>query len=136
MWEGDHVKTVAPLLKVDMSLQAIDESGRVLNEPDSSFSFIHGVSSGGLTHLEQILENKSEGQQAILKMSQGELQNRCGHLLGPILQNLNIAIYPKMLILQMQIDKISTPSHREVISAMTGAVGSGCGGASCDCGCS
>lgn len=126
---------ISNLKKVHVNLSLTDNQKNTIGVGVKPFAFIYGCASTGLNHLELELADKMEGDELALKIHSSELPAKLGHLLQPIRHALNLQILPQEVNLQISIEKVEKASEREIIQAMAGSLGSGCGG-NCDCGCS
>ena len=125
---------ISNLKKVHVSLLLTDDQRNILKVGRKPFAFIFGCASTGLNPLELELTDKMEGDELMLSMHSSELPAKLGHLLQPIRHTLSLQILPQQINLLITVDKVEKASEREIIQAMAGAIGSGCG-SNCDCGC-
>lgn len=121
--------TIQSLKKVTLLLT----TGSNTSEP-VSFTFIYGIASGGLCPFEQTLQDKKEGENLNLTVTDSEVQHYFSHLFLPLRQALGLTIMPKILSLRVAISAVKDADNREVVQSLAKAA-SGCGG-SCGCGCS
>ena len=126
---------VSNLKKVHVNLSLTDNQKNIIGVGIKHFAFIYGCASTGLNPLEIELADKMDGDELALKINSSELPAMLGHLHQPIRHALNLQILPQEINLLIAVDKVEEASEREIIQAMAGSLGSGCGG-NCDCGCS
>ncbi len=125
---------ITGLKKVHLKMTLADGNGSNFEVEQTPFNFIYGTASSGLNPFEIELADKVEGDEFKFAMRASELHDKLGHLLKPLKQTLALQILPQELHLNIKVMKVETASEREIIQAMTDALGSSCGG-SCDCGC-
>lgn len=128
--------TVQPLKKVKLSLLAGSDAETFnLTSSPVDFEFIYGATSDGLCPFENDLAGKKEGERLNMAVSTAEAQNYFGNFYHKLYHVLGLQIMPAKLFWQMEISAVTTPDNREVVQALAKSLG-GCGGGSCDCGCS
>lgn len=118
-----HASTIENLKKVSLTIK--DEN----NPSGSSFEFIYGVGSQGITPFEKALFGKGIGDQVQLDISPADYCETIGHLELPLLKQTGII---KPVSLQVTIDAITKASDQEVVKAM--AAGGSCSDCGCGCG--
>lgn len=129
-------QTVSNLKKVVISIKDSEVTGKDTAAVPQELSFVYGAASEGLTPLETALADKKVGETIQVSIPQQEMHSICGHLLPQLRQLLGLQIMPQLLELDIMVEKVEDASQREIIKAIAASVGSGCGGGSCDCGCS
>ena len=130
------MQAVSVLKKISLLLKTSGDNGIVLQPNPVPYSFIYGASGRGLTPFEITLNGMKPAETVAMNIARHELQETCGHLLPSLRHSLDISIFPQILTLEITIDSVTDCSQREIVAAMSAAVGGGCGGGSCDCGCS
>ncbi len=121
---------VEPLKKVTLSVEAgTTPDGVNLTPAPQSLEFVFGVGSDGLTPFEFALAGKSEGDEASLQLNPDEICTLPGNIFSPFFQMPpgGMRLYVKATVV-----RVRTADNREVIRAMAGSTGCGCG---CDGSC-
>lgn len=129
-------QSVTNLKKVTLSISLVDSTGNQNAAEAEELSFVFGAASEGLSPLEAALTDKHVGDSLKMSIPQQEMHEVCGHLLPKLRHLLGLQILPQVLSLDITIKRVEDASAREVVKAVAASVGSGCGGGSCDCGCS
>lgn len=129
-------QSVTNLKKVSLSITLQDNSGNQNVAEAGELSFVFGAASEGLSPLEAALADKQVGDGIKMSIPQQEMHEVCGHLLPEFRHLLGLQILPHVLTLDITIKRVEDASQREIVKAVAASVGSGCGGGSCDCGCS
>ena len=124
-------KPVAPLDKVTLKIQAVPRnSSEAPTSGPSDVSFICGISPSGLAPFEQMLCDRSVGEQFTLPIETGTESALFGHL-NCMFSNTNGFSIPCDLHVSIASAKVA--EGRDIVKAMAQLSG-GCGGG-CDCGC-
>lgn len=131
-------QSIQALKKITLSVQAGSEAMNFSLTPSSVIiEFIYGVASDGLTPFEVALGDKVSGDLLNLSVSNSEAADYFGNLFPVVRQKLGIHLLPEVLFLQVEVNSVTVADNREVVQALAGSLAhGGCGGGSCDCGCS
>ncbi len=125
---------ISNLKKVGLKIRAGDGKDGYMFSSAEPFVFIFGVASEGLSAFEVLLDGKGVGEKVTLTAEQSELAGVFGHLYRPLMEFLGLAVQPRRLHLDITVSDIDDAQEKEIIRAMTAALGRSCGGG-CDCGC-
>ncbi len=121
---------VEPLKKVTVTLEAGSGPDAMdLTPTPRSIEFVFGVGAAGLTPFEYALVGKSEGEEATIRLNPDEICSLPGDVLPPFFQMPPGA---NRLYVKATVDRVLPADNREVIQAMAGSTGCGCG---CDGSC-
>ncbi len=121
---------VEPLKKVTLSIEAgTTPDAMDLTSTPQSLEFIFGVGSDGLTPFEYAFADKSAGDDVSLRLKPDEICSLPGNAFTPFFQTPpgGGGLYVKATVL-----RVRPAENREVIQAMAGSTGCGCG---CDGSC-
>lgn len=131
-------QSIQPLKKVTLSVQAgIDSDRSSLTPSPVDVAFIYGIASDGLSPFEVTIGDKRSGDCINFSVSSVEASEFFGNLFLVLRQNIGLHLLPETLFLQMEIHSVTDADSREVVQALAGSLAhGGCGGGSCDCGCS
>lgn len=132
------LQSIQALKKVTLSVQAGSEAMNFSLTPSSvTIEFIYGVASDGFSPFEVALGDKVSGDRLSFSVSNSEVADFFGNLFPGLRQKLGIHLLPEMLFLQVDVNSVAAADNREVVQALAGSLAhGGCGGGSCDCGCS
>ncbi len=123
--------TVGPMLKIFLSLKITgDEPEAPATPPSTSFDFIFGLGTHGLSPFEKALYGKAEGDTLSIRLENHTMQAYFDHLLCPLME---VAAITPPADLEAAIDAVRQVSDRDIVRAMAQKAG-GCDG-DCDCGC-
>ncbi len=117
-------RKVEPLKKVTLSIEAgTTPDAMNLTPTPQSLEFVFGVGSDGLTPFEYALVDKSEGDEASIRLNSNELCSLPGNAFGPFshMPPGRESLYVKATVL-----RVLPADNREVIKAMAGSTGCGC----------
>jgi len=121
------------LKKICLTVEAGNTPGKLnLTTGPEKFEFIFGLGSNGITPFEYELANKAPGEQFQFNVRHQEFSQFFEHFTQPI-RNI-IGRCDCDLFMQGLVDKVSTPSNREIIKAMAEGT-SGCEDGCCGDGC-
>ena len=129
-------QSVTNLKKVSLSISVLDGSGNQNAAEAGELSFVFGAASEGLSPLEAAIADKRQGDSIKMSIPQQEMHEVCGYLLPQLRHLLRLQIIPQVVELGITVKAVEDASQREIVKAVAASVGSGCGGGSCDCGCS
>ena len=122
-------RMVGPLRKVLLRMEPIGEDGSLIGKGGStSFEFVFGIGSQGLSSLERALEGSKEGEERHISVPAEGVADLFGHLTPPPIQ-LHGEEGPAQQI-RVVVERAEPAGDREVIQAMSGAAecGSDCCG--------
>jgi hypothetical protein len=122
----DSLKKVALKIAAGNTPETMD-----LTAGQVPFEFIFGTGANGITPFEYELANKLPGEMFQFKVRRQDFRHFFEHLSQPIHQV--IGRNDQDLYLQGYVERVSTPSNREIIKAMAG--NSGCDDGCCGDGC-
>ncbi len=125
--------TVSNLKKITVVVRD-NGSGSASSVKGTPFSFVYGAASSGLSPFEVQLAECSVNERFAINIDQQDLTAYFGHLLRPLLLEMDVPVLPQRLELEVEVAEIADPPQREIVQAMAAAAGGGCGGG-CGCGC-
>lgn len=114
--------TIDNLMRVSLTVNSGDQPS------GTSFEFIYGVGSQGVTPFEKALFGKGAGDQVQFDMTSADFCETIGHLQLPLRKQAGI-IEP--VSLRVTVDAVAKATDLEVVKAM--AANGSC--SDCDCGC-
>jgi len=121
------------LKKITLAFQAGTSPDKIdLTPKYPEFSFIFGLAPEGMSPFEYELVEKVQGDDVLLHLQKGALNQFFEHLNPPLwdLFDGRDEIYLKVKILE-----ISAADNREIVKAMAEMAANGGGGGDCGCGC-
>lgn len=134
--QGDSMK-VDNLTRVSVDIKMSDPLQTVTAEPaGNTMEFIFGIGRDGLCPFESQLQYTSVGDTIARSVNSLSGPDYFGHLYPLACGFLDLPEVPGIVDLKISVAEISRPDNREIVEAMARSVGHGCGGGSCDCGCS
>lgn len=126
------------LCKVTVEIDIKDsfcKSGKKKDKP-IRFDFIYGTARSGLTEFELKLHHKTAGDSIDVSLPGTRAPEYFGHTYKHLHRKVSLGIVPEIFDVSVTIIAVQRSEEREVVKAMAQSLGHGCGGGSCDCGCS
>ena len=118
---------VDPLKKITLSVTAGTKPETMdLAVSPSTFAFIYGIGTDGLTPFEFQLADKATGDEIIVQINCFQITETFAHIAVPIPQ---IPVHLDAIYMIFKIMQITPADNREIVKAM--AENSGCGGHCC-----
>ena len=118
---------VSNLTKVTLLLEAgTSKDSMDLTPGKCHFEFIFGVAPGGMTPFEYQILDKEIGASVVMPLRQDDVKTTFEHLDVPLFRQIDAGSF----FLKATVDKVETPSDREIVKAVAMA-----GGHDGDCGC-
>jgi hypothetical protein len=108
----------------------------LLNLTGPPVEFIFGIGRDGLSRFEADLQHKDVGETISCSINGSTCHEYFGHLYPLVCGRLVLPDGPGAVDLEFSVSEVSRPDNREIVEAMARSIGHGCGGGSCDCGCS
>jgi len=126
------------LSKVSLEIERGGEPARLdtSGQAPQPLHFIFGVASNGLSPFEQAIHFKSSGDRFELSVESGNAPSYFGHIYKQLCSQMVLGIIPETFDITFIVTDVKKSDEREIVKALAQAVGHGCGGGSCDCGCS
>jgi len=135
--EEDSVNiAIQQLKRVTLSVLLLPPRGRDGSAQRAQLQFFYGIAADGLTPFEMALSDKRVGDRLRCELLSGQLGEYFGHLLPAMHRAMGENLVDPLLSLEMEVLAVEDPDNRDLVQAMARSLGHGCGGGSCDCGCS
>lgn len=127
---------IQQLKRVTLSLKLTHPAGEDDYVQSSTLKFFYGIAAEGLTPFEMTLSDKRGGDRLRCEILSGQMGEYFGHLLPALRKAMGGDLISPSLSLEVEVLAVEDPDNRELVQAMAKSLGHGCGGGSCDCGCS
>lgn len=127
----DKDKKIGPLDKIHLEYTITPLNGNlaVADPVSAEATVIYGIGSDGITPFEQLLFEKTTGDEISIEINVGHNHDFFGHLQCTLFNNRPLT---PPCILQLTIKTVSPADPQEVIKMMAQSAACGSG---CDCGC-
>jgi hypothetical protein len=135
--EEDSVNDVIQQLKrVTLSVKHLPSEGGDGWAQRAQLQFFYGIAADGLTPFEMTLSDKRVGDRLRCDLFPAQVEEYFGHL-HPALRRAMVGnLIGPPFSLEVEVLAVEDPDDRDLVQAMAKTLGHGCGGGSCDCGCS
>jgi hypothetical protein len=135
--EEDSVNDVIQQLKrVTLSVKHLHSASGDDSTESSLLRFFYGIAADGLTPFEMALSDKRLGDRLRCDLFSGQAREYFGHLLFDLRKVMGVDLIGQPCSLEVEVLRVEEPDNRDLVQAMARSLGHGCGGGSCDCGCS
>jgi hypothetical protein len=135
--EENSVNVVIQQLKrVTLSVKHLRTAAGGGTDQASQLQFFYGIAPDGLTPFEMSLSDKPVGERLRCDLLSGQMGEYFGSLLPALRKALGVDLIGQPFSLEVEVLAVEDPDSRDLVQAMAKSLGHGCGGGSCDCGCS